>query len=148
MGYSDIRGMNSTQSPWYVMSSSYYAFCYSSIVRSKKKPDKDFNLHHNLENYSLVLFHPIITDSCLEIISPRSSVVQSFIEQFYECRRKQWVGLHAYWGESKQGFDTTQLHPVSFFFHFISRSYHILIQPMSVTNLFIFTPLRMLFIYL
>ena len=148
MGYSDIRGMNSTQSPWYVMSSSYYAFCYSSIVRSKKKPEIDL-----LTSQFGKIQSGLVSPDNNRLLSgdnksPQHCVVQSFIEQFYECRRKQWVGLHAYWGESKQGFDTTQLHPVSFFFHFISRSYDTLIQPMSVTNLFIFTPLRMLFIYL
>ena len=62
-------------------------------------------------------------------------MVQSFIEQFYECCRKQWVGLHAYWGESKQSFDTTQL-PTSpaYYFNF-DALWHV--QPTSLQIYFL-----------
>ena len=79
---------------------SYYAFSNSSIARSKKKPEIDppgsqfWQIRPALVSwYSWLLARD---NKCPQ------SVLQSFIEQFYECRRKQWVGLHAYWGESKQ----------------------------------------------
>lgn len=56
-----------------------------------------WHLCHIGTNRTWVCFFRLLEDDKLV-----QTVLQSFIEQFYECRRKQWVGLHAYWGESKQ----------------------------------------------
>ena len=77
------------------------------------------------------------------MIKPPQSVLQSFIEQFYECRRKQWVGLHAYWGESKQSFDTTQL-PTYFpcWLFSLQGFMKCATNAMSVTNIFSYKDLQ------